>query len=126
MNTIKHKWYTIELCRKNLDCVFIFGDNLIRRGNGGQAIIRFEPNAYGVPTKKLPSMHENSFFSDDEFDDNIKHISKALDNIPTQFSTIVFPEDGLGTGLAELPKRAPLTYKWLVNEINRRFGEVYK
>jgi hypothetical protein len=124
MNTIKHKWYTIELCRKNPDSVFIFGDNLVGRGCGGQAQIRFEPNAYGIPTKKFPSMSEDSFFSDNEFEENIKHISDALNNIPTQFSTIVFPEDGLGTGLAELPKRAPRTYKWLVNEIDKRFGEV--
>jgi len=126
MKVEKQKWYTIELCRQNPDSVFIFGDNLIGKGTGGQAKIRHEPNAHGVPTKKLPSMYEDSFFSDDEFEENIKHISYALDNIPNRFSTIVFPEDGLGTGLAELPIRAPKTFKWMVDEINRRFNGVYE
>lgn len=41
-----------------------------RYGKRGQAIIRNEPNAYGVATKRYPSMDDWAFFSDkyDEFD----------------------------------------------------------
>jgi hypothetical protein len=38
---------------------------------------------------------------------------------------IVFPEDGLGTGLAELPVRAPKTFDFLVKTINEKFGDIY-
>lgn len=39
--------------RANRDKLFLFGDNLERRGFGGQAAaMRAEPNAVGIPTKK--------------------------------------------------------------------------
>lgn len=125
MKVKKVKWFSVDLCRENPNCVFIFGDNTIGQGCGGQAQIRYEPNAHGVPTKKLPSMHANSFFSDDEFDQNKKWILDALNNIPENFDAIVFPEDGLGTGLADLPNKAPKTFKFLVDEINSRFGDIF-
>ena len=49
--------------------IFIFGDNMIRKGLGGQAReMRGEPNAIGIPTKKFPSMSEASFFTDADVD----------------------------------------------------------
>jgi len=41
------------------------------------------------------------------------------------FEYVVFPEDGLGTGLAQLPQKAPKTYKFLVEYINSKFDQVY-
>ena len=32
---------------------------------------------------------------------------------------VMFPKDGLGTGLAELPRKAPRTYEYLVNYIEQ-------
>ena len=119
-------WYSIEFCQKYPNYLFVFGDNTIGKGMGGQAIIRHQPNAYGIPTKKLPSSSYNSFFSDNDYDKNVAIIKKAIDDMPIdEYDYIVFPDAGLGTGLAELPKRAPSTYRFLVNYINEKFGEIY-
>ncbi len=125
MKIKKIKWYTVDLVRSNPDHCFIFGDNLIGIGKGGQAIIRDEFNAHGVPTKRTPSMDEDAFFYDEDYEENCMHILASLDSIPQDFEYLVFPEDGLGTGLAMLPQTGPKTYRFLVDEINKRFGEVY-
>jgi hypothetical protein len=125
MQVKKLKRYTVDVVRENPDCVFIFGDNLLGIGQGGQAIIRNEPNAHGIPTKKAPSMSSKSFFSDSEYDQNVDAINNAIENIPSGYDCIVFPEDGLGTGLAELPVRAPKTFSYLVDTINKKFGDIY-
>jgi hypothetical protein len=94
--------------------VFLFGDNLQRRGNGGQALhMRGEPNAIGVPTKRAPSMHESAFFSDDDFDANCTAIDAAFALIPADVTLIVIPSGGLGTGRAQLQQRAPRTWAHL-------------
>jgi hypothetical protein len=104
--------------------VFVFGDNLAGRGKGGQAVIRDEPNTVGVPTKRLPSNAEGAFFGKPE---NVAEekaaITAAIDQIivarETQGKTIVMPEDGLGTGLAELQARAPEVWAHLQAELAR-------
>ena len=37
----------------------------------------------------------------------------------SNYDALIFPKDGLGTGLAELPKRAPKTYKYLNKAIQK-------
>jgi len=49
-----------------------------------------------------------------------------ISSLPTNFKCVVFPEDGLGTGLAELPQRAPKTYAHLISAINSKFGDIYE
>lgn len=121
----KMKFITREYVQSNPDKGFLFGDNLERIGMGGQAgAMRGEPNAVGIPTKKSPSMGEDAFFTDDEFEENCKVIDAALmdawqlwlDYVATYCTkeiAIVIPSDGLGTGLAELDKRAPKTFAYL-------------
>ena len=53
--------------RKNPDCVFVFGDNLERRGKGGAAMLRDEPNTYGFVTKKQPLGIDSAFYKPDEY-----------------------------------------------------------
>ena len=126
MEVKKIKRYSVDLVEQNPDHVFIFGDNICGIGRGGQAQIRYCKNAHGIPTKLKPSQLPDSYFSDDSYDSNIAHINKALDSIPKYYKVIVFPEDGLGTGLAELPQRAPKTYAYLNNAINERYGAIYE
>jgi len=105
-----------EYVKKNPDKTFIFGDNLERGGYGGQAKeMRGEPNAIGIPTKKLPSMTDDSFFTDDEFSENKKAINIALSKIPRN-ATVVMSSNGIGSGRAELMKRAPKTWEYLTEE----------
>ena len=107
---------SVKELRDNPNKVYLFGDNLIGRGKAGQAIIRDEPNAVGIPTKKSPSMDENAFFNDAEFAENTKAIDDAFNRIP-EGSDIVVPEAGLGTGLARLESKAPRTFEYLNNKL---------
>lgn len=107
--------------RANPNVIYVFGDNVRRVGYGGQAgQMRDEPNAIGVATKWTPSMNEEAFFNDQEFD-KIKAIIKS-DLVPVvkaalEGKVIVLPLDGLGTGLSELPGRAPKVFKFLQQEL---------
>jgi len=57
----QHKIYRKDL-KNNPDVLYLFGDNLVQKGFGGQAKeMRGEPNAEGIPTKKLPSMEAKAF-----------------------------------------------------------------
>lgn len=111
MTLIYQNIITREDLRANSDAKYIFGDNLQRAGFGGQAkAMRGEPNAIGVATKYAPGMTEKCFFSDDDFD----YLSSRIDaDFKPAFvhakrgGLVVFPLNGIGTGLSELPKRAP-------------------
>tara|TARA_R100000234_G_C4848566_1_gene114166 strand:- start:43 stop:438 length:396 start_codon:yes stop_codon:yes gene_type:complete len=120
---------TREFVKKHPDRAFLFGDNLVNQGTGikaGQAVIRGEPNAYGIPTKKYPSMKEGSFFSDIEFKSQKEAIDKAFLKIPKNM-TIVVPMDKnknitLGAGRAQLSKRSPKTLLYIkekLKELNK-------
>jgi len=101
----------------NPEVKYLFGDNRVRTGYGGQAKeMRDEPNAIGVATKKTPSNRPGEFFSDKDFDENCAVIEADLQLAIEHLKSggiLVIPEDGLGTGLSELPKRAPLTNDFL-------------
>ncbi|HQU93093.1 MAG TPA: hypothetical protein PLK77_12385 [Pyrinomonadaceae bacterium] len=115
---VRMKWITRSFVREHRDHIFLFGDNLARRGFGGQAAqMRAEPNAIGIPTKKLPSNVDQAFFTDAEFEQNKTAIDRAFDRLYRMSSTvgqvIVMPAHGLGTGRAQLENRAPLTFAYL-------------
>lgn len=125
MGVIKFSgWYTPELCRKHTDKVFIFGDNTLGFGKGGQAIIRDEPNALGVPTKRKPSMTEDAFFAEGSAKDE-DAVLVALGKVWAELKmrkTVVIPvtPDGrvsLGLERAELPKRSPSLYKLIETHV---------
>lgn len=111
------KFITRDDLRKEPDKIFLFGDNLEQRGLGGQAKeMRGEPNSIGIPTKKKPSNTPDSFFTDAELESNKAAIDAAFAKIPVG-KTVVIPEDGLGTGLADLPNKAPLTFEYLKSKL---------
>lgn len=120
-----------EYIRENPNKIFLFGDNLKKKGLGGQAKeMRGEPNAIGIPTKKRPSMTNGSFFTDNEFENNIKCIDAAMLEIwsikpgfDSSKDIIVIPEMGLGIGRAQLKEKAPQTYQYLLNRLNE-LGDV--
>lgn len=114
----RRQFITRAFVRANRNKLFLFGDNLERRGLGGQAAaMRGEPNAIGIPTKKSPSYKDDAFFSDDEFEQNKAAIDAAFAKVASAITeanrTIVIPTDGLGTGRAQLWRRAPRTFAYL-------------
>lgn len=108
---IQEEWYKREVLRANPEKYYVFGDNYAQQGYGGQAKeCRDEPNAIGIPTKKIPTMDEDAFLSDAEYEDwfeRVKPIFQLILKHIQEDKTVIFPIDGLGTGYSELPERAP-------------------
>lgn len=103
--------------RSNPNDLYVFGDNFLRMGMSGQAsYMRGEPNAVGVATKWAPSNAEFAFFTDDQFD-KIREIwfedTERLIQHLLEGGTVVWPEDGIGTGLSAVPTHAPKVWEWM-------------
>lgn len=111
------KFITRKMMQAEPDTLFVFGDNMARTGFGGQAKeMRGEPNAVGIPTKMLPDHIEEAFFRDQDFERAKVKIDDAFIVLFSHASNnglIVWPIDGIGTGLAELPERAPKIWKYI-------------
>lgn len=122
--TLMKEWYTQKMCIDNPDCLFIFGDNMIGKGMGGQAIIRQAPNAFGIPTKRLPSRYASAYMSDkqDEYAAINSRLELLKEVLANEYDEIVFPLDGLGTGLAEMPTRSPRLFHFLNTELFKEYG----
>lgn len=123
METIKI--LSVAICKANLNKIYVFGDNLMGIGKGGQAVIRYQPNAFGIPTKIRPSMRIGSFFTD--HGDNFNSIDKAINKLIVVSKTkiIVFPEDGIGTGLAKMKEHAPELFIHLKFRLAIEFGYTF-
>lgn len=108
-----------EDLRRNPGVLYVFGDNLQRAGRGGQAReMRGEPNAVGVATKIAPDMGRYAFFTDDPGDviaqnRMLDEDMKPLFEHVKRGGIIVWPADGIGTGLSDLPNRSPHTWDYL-------------
>lgn len=102
----------------NPGVLYVFGDNMLRMGFGGQAReMRGEPNAVGVATKKAPGGRPEDYFSDHEFDENMRVINADYARALTWHlsgGVVVVPLAGIGSGLSEMPSRCPRTYAMLV------------
>jgi putative intracellular protease/amidase len=106
--------------------VYVFGDNLLGVGLGGQAKIA-RPfvkigKAFGIPTKRAPGTMEKDYFSDKE--DEIRAVQDAfakIDRMIAGGSTIVF-FPGIGEGLAELPSRSPIIHDMIRDFVASRGG----
>lgn len=103
--------------RANPDVLYIFGDNEALFGMGGQAgEMRGEPNAIGVATLAAPGEFWNATDTDRQcsvLDADLKRASEAI----ADGKIVIFPEDGIGTGIAEMDQRAPATFRHLQIQI---------
>ena len=117
---IYQKFIYREDLRNNPNIFYLFGDNDIRMGRGGQAKeMRGEPNAIGIRVKKAPLIGD-VYYSDSEFKENTRKINEDLNEVRKQLDygkIIVIPSDGIGTGLALLKYKAPKTLLYLVNSL---------
>jgi hypothetical protein len=121
MPVISQKFIFRSDLQANPTVKYLFGDNLIRAGLGGQAKeMRGEPNAIGVATKRCPGMGRQDFFSDLQYHELISLIDIDLKPAFTHVEAggiLVIPEDGLGTVLSQLPERAPKVNDYLWNRL---------
>lgn len=116
------KILSTQLVRAHPEKIYIYGDNLKAFGKGGQAIIRDEPNAFGIPTKRYPSWDDWAFFSDQP--DEIEAVKESLRKLYkiAQNRVIVFPEDGIGTGRAKMEEKSPVAYEMMCDILWEHFG----
>jgi len=113
--------------RTNRNVLYVFGDNAKRRGMGGQAKeMRGEPNAVGIRTKYAPSNETSAFFREDpasthEQCDMIDEDMLSLRPHLLRGGLVVWPTDGIGTGLADMQYKAPSTWE----HMDRKFTELW-
>ncbi|MGJ4945036.1 hypothetical protein ACQR1W_31035 [Bradyrhizobium sp. HKCCYLS1011] len=115
MPIVRQKFISRKDLWDNPSKFYVFGDNVQRRGYGGQAKeMRGEPNAIGVATKWSPSMDANEFFDDTLACRAIvgRDLLK-IDDLLRAGKTVVVPSDGIGTGLSQLPQRAPNLHRFI-------------
>lgn len=102
-----------EHLRAHPDTLYLYGDNMLSAGLGGQAKeMRGEPNAKGVPTKWAPTTDETAYFVDADLDDasvrsRIDYAFAVARTALLAGKDVVIPTDGFGTGRAQLRTRAP-------------------
>ena len=101
---------------------YVFGDNVLETGLAGQAKeMRGEPNAIGVATKWFPGRRPRDYFADDQASRSA--VEEDLERVEAYLrrgDTVVVPADGIGTGLAELPKRAPKLHAFIQDWFKKR------
>jgi len=118
----QHRVYRVDL-QNNPDVLYLFGDNDERTGYGGQAgEMRDEENAVGVRTKWSPGARPSDYFRDRDFDKVSEMIHVDLERAKEHLGNggvLVIPADGLGTGLSQLPQRAPRINAFLVEELEK-------
>lgn len=119
-------WMDRSLLRANPEQLYLFGDNFLRRGLGGQAKhMRGEPNAIGIATKYAPSRNQPDYFHDGDVH-ALEIITKDLNLVSSMLYRgfiINVPRDGLGTGRSEMPQRAPLLHALIVSFFKACPGE---
>lgn len=111
--------YTRQMIRRHDSWLFVFGDNLARTGLAGQAAAaRGEPNAVGIPTKRAPGMRPDDFFTDDDLTNWTVSASSEMLRLVIYIEeggTVIWPFYGIGTGLADLSRRAPRIHDAIEN-----------
>lgn len=91
---------TREYLEANPDKIFVFGDNLTRKGHGGAAELRDCENTYGFITKKFPSNVDSAFYSVEEYEPVFKKELEKLEACIQENSDKEFLISKLGSGLA--------------------------
>lgn len=117
---VQKEWFTVLNCESNSNAIYVFGDNLMRDGKGGQAIIRDCKNSFGVATKRFPLNSEEAYMNE-SYKDAVTEDLVKLHKLYMSGKTIIFPADGLGTGLAKLDQHAPELLQYINDFISHNF-----
>jgi len=119
------EFFTPFVCAQHPKKVFVFSDNLQREGTGGQACIRHCENSVGIRTKKFPQYEPSAYFTDADFDKFVNYVNHDIACLKdlNKYHPLVFSSHGYGTGLAEMPKRAPNCFIYLCKSLNEFIGK---
>lgn len=93
---------TQEYLISNPTHIFVFGDNLLHKGKGGAAELRYLTNTHGFITKKYPNNKDSSFYKPVEykliFQKELSILKRSIENVNYKnFKWLITP---LGSGLA--------------------------
>ena len=94
------KLITREFLDENPNAVFVFGDNTLRRGQGGAAILRYHPQALGFITKVTPSYEDEAFYTPQNYLSVYSEELEKLKTILTANPTRTYLISAVGGGLA--------------------------
>lgn len=86
------------------DHIFVFGDNKLRRGKKGAAVLRDYPNSYGFITKKIPSNDKGSFYKCREYEPVFHKELAKLEKLIQENPDKTYLISKLGAGLANKHK----------------------
>jgi hypothetical protein len=120
-------WAPIDI-REHPDMLFVYSSDEEGTNYEGQACIRDEPNALGIPARIGGGTKRKSLYNDKELEINKIVIKKAVDNIvaklaspKNKYTGVVLPEPGLGhlKDDGDLGEVAPDTYDFMISEVNR-------
>ena len=78
--------------------------------------MKSEPNAVGVATKWRPAQDDEAYFTDEDYLEATQIILADLQPVYEhlkQGGLVIWPMDGIGTGLSQLPQRAPQIWAFL-------------
>ena len=117
-------FWTRKDVENNPDKVFLFGDNFEDAETGyvpssTQAVIRGLPNAIGISTKNDRGTKKSSYLTDADFNTFKQRVDEQIQKAKESGKTIVIPEDGIGTGKAQLKERAPKLFEYLQQELDK-------
>lgn len=117
------KFITREDVRANRKSLYVFGDNVYRAGLGGQAgAMRGEPNSVGIATKWSPGTGRADYFKDGDpgATETIVRDLIYFSVMATrpEWTEIVVPTDGIGTGLSRMPVTCPQLFKMMMSKFN--------
>ena len=137
MILIRQKYIFREDMKANTHLLYLWGDNEMRVGSGGQAKeMRGEPNGIGIRTKRKPLSDFDAYWDDQHYDlqkemldQDFQTVNDALGyhNGILIYRDLVLPLDGIGTGFAQLPERAPKTLAYLnmkLYDLARNIGSI--
>ena len=122
------KVHRVEV-NNNPKTLYVYGDNTQRRGYGGAAkemrpMNGDNSNSFGIASKKLPSLADNAFFTDNELEHNKQVIKEDTDKVVRELMTgkynkVVIAPIGVAGGMADLERRAPQTFAFLQSQLDR-------
>lgn len=120
---LQKEWYEREKVKADACAVYLFGENYRQDGTkyvpaATQAVIRGLPNAIGIPTKNDPGTGDFAYLTDKQFGQFKKSTIRAITKAMKSGKVIVIPGDGIGTGAAQLSRRAPMCAAFLSGALN--------
>lgn len=115
---------TEKFLDKNPDVIFVFGDNLLRKGKGGAAKLRDHPQAIGFITKKYPSRKDEAYYTIDDYWGTFQQESVKLIDAIERKKDKTFLVSKIGSGLANKHEIFDYYIKPFLESIEEKYKNV--